>query len=93
MNPLAKLRPQDFLTDRIVRKFCGRVTNPLIWRGKGYSWSVRLRNNAGWLENFAGHLHYRIGHAPRGVRLRWKQAAVRWEKRTHWWKAKINSRI
>jgi hypothetical protein len=39
------------------------------------------------------HVHYLTWHAPEMVRRRWHQAAVRWAKRTRWFKSGINDRL
>ena len=90
-----KFRPQDITADRMINRPGGgryMTRNPLKWRQQGFSWRADYTDDR-WLENFAGHLHYKTSHAPRRVQLRWKQAAERWRKRTYWWKARINERI
>jgi len=92
-----KFSPQDFATERTARyrmRGYGMVRSPsyTMYNGMGYSWHERRGRTDPWLENFFGHLHYKISHAPY-VQARWKQAAVRWRKRTYWYKARINDRI
>jgi hypothetical protein len=62
---------------------------------EGYNWhTIRdgVHSGQATLRIFQ-QIHYLTSHAPRNIQKRWKQAEIRWRKRTKWHKSGINDRL
>lgn len=62
-------------------------------KGKGYNWHYRNTHSNDLLSKTYGEIHHLTEHAPDKIKLRWRQAKIRWLKRMAWWKSGINDRL